>query len=147
MFAHRKPLIIVTAVSVLFVLSAVLADTWQLSEEGRLKSIEQQGEFGQAVTRIKQFAEEGEIKQFQQALNELKKNFSEIAGPELDAYMKAEALFCNGKFQKAFIAYDRFLNRFGESSLYEAALDRQFAIGNAFLHGRPHCLPGRRISF
>lgn len=137
MFAERLRFIItITIAGVLFSLSAVSADTWQLAKDGQFQSVERRDKFNQAVARIKQFAEEGDVEQFQSALDGLKKDFPEVAGAELDSFMEAELLFCEGKFQKAFRTYEVFLNRFGESKLYEAALERQFAIGGAYLQGK-----------
>lgn len=137
MFEHRiQFLTAVAAVSILIVSPAVFSDTWKLTEDGQLSSMEQRGEFAKSVAEIKQLAEEGEVERFRQALSELKRKFPDVTGPEFDFYMEAEQLFCEGRFEKAFIAYERFLNRFGESELYQAALERQFAIGSAFLQGR-----------
>ena len=137
MFAERlRFLMTITIAGILFSLSAVSADTWQLAKDGQFQSVEQRDKFNQAVARIKQLAEEGDVEQFQSALDGLKKDFPEVAGTELDSFMKAELFFCEGKFQKAFRAYEVFLNRFGGSKLYEAALERQFAIGSAYLQGK-----------
>ncbi len=137
MFVKRMRFIMAIAILVILVsLSAVSADTWQLARDGQFQSVEQQNEFHQAVAKIKQLAEEGDVEQFQSALDGLKKDFPEVAGVELDSFMNAELLFCEGKFEGAFRAYEVFLNRFGESNLYEAALERQFAIGSAYLQGR-----------
>lgn len=136
MAERMRFIITITIAGILFLLSAVSADTWQLAKDGQFQSVEQRDKFNQAVVRIKQLAEEGDVKQFQNALEGLKKDFPEVVGDELDSFMEAELLFCEGKFQKAFRAYDVFLNRFGESTLYEAALERQFAIGSAYLQGR-----------
>jgi tetratricopeptide (TPR) repeat protein len=66
----------------------------------------------------------------------LKTNFPQIAGAEFNAFAEAELLFAAGKFEKAFLSYEKFLNRFSESRFYQAALDREFAIGTAYLQGR-----------
>jgi tetratricopeptide (TPR) repeat protein len=136
MAERMRFIITITIAGILFLLSAVSADTWQLAKDGQFQSVEQRDKFNQAVARIKQFAEEGDVMQFQNALEGLKKDFPEVVGDELDSFMGAELLFCEGKFQKAFRAYEIFLNKFGESTLYEAALERQFAIGSAYLQGR-----------
>jgi outer membrane protein assembly factor BamD (BamD/ComL family) len=54
----------------------------------------------------------------------------------LDAFIKAEMLFCQGKFSKAVRSYDKFLDEYPGSALFDAALDRQFAIATAFLAGQ-----------
>src|SRR4030042_228518 len=78
----------------------------------------------------------GETKAVGQAINKLKKDFPGVVGPDLDAFMKAEMLFCDGKFTKAVWSYDKFLEDFTTSKFYEAALDREFSIATAFLGGQ-----------
>lgn len=59
-----------------------------------------------------------------------------LRGPDLDAFIEAEMLFCEGKFDKAVRSFDKFLAQYPESKLYEVALDRQFVIATAFLAGQ-----------
>jgi outer membrane protein assembly factor BamD (BamD/ComL family) len=56
--------------------------------------------------------------------------------------MKAEMLFCQGKYTRAVRGYDKFLAEFPTSKLYEAALDREFAIATAFLSGQKKTVLG-----
>lgn len=66
----------------------------------------------------------------------LKKGFAATTGADLDAFIEAERFFVEGKLAKAARGYDKFLAEFPESELYEAALERQFAIATAFLDGK-----------
>ena len=69
-------------------------------------------------------------------LAQLKTDHPEIEGPDLDEYIKAETLLAKGKWSKASTQYELFLNSYGNSWLYPAALDRQFSIGTALLTGQ-----------
>jgi outer membrane protein assembly factor BamD (BamD/ComL family) len=127
--------LIATAFFVLFAVQ-IYADTWQLSNDSQLKPAQQQDEFAQAVSQIKQLSAEGKPEELEKAFGELKKNFPQIAGPELDAFIDAEMLFCIGKYEASYRSFEKLLNRFTDGKFYDAAIERQFAIGTAFLQGR-----------
>lgn len=118
--------------------AAVCAETWQLERGGELKGVSAQGQDGyrQAVAQIKQLVNTGQTSAVRKALDKLKKDFPEIAGPDLDAFIAAELLFCKGKFPKAARSYEKFTTDFPQSELYQAALDRQFEIATAYLAGQ-----------
>lgn len=118
--------------------SLVLAETWHLEKSGDWKALgsAQQDRFLLAVAEIKQLVDTGKTQAVVQALDKLKKDFPEIVSPDFNAFMKAELLFSQGKFVSASRAYEKFLVDFPQSYLYEAALDRQFAIATAFLGGQ-----------
>ena len=139
MFIYRMRFVIISAVAApLSILSMVSAETWRLQPGRDWQQISAQGQdrYLSAVAEIKQLVNTGQSTAVADAYNKLKKDFPEIAGPDLEAFIKAEILFAKGKFTKAVRAYDKFLAKFGQSQLYEAALDREFAIATAFLAGR-----------
>ena len=116
----------------------VSAETWRL-EQGRdwkVVSAEGQDKYLLAVAEIKKLVNTGQTKALCAALDKLKKDYPEITGPDLDAFIEAETLFSKGKFAKAVRGYDKLLTEFPKSELYQAALDRQFAIATAFLAGQ-----------
>lgn len=117
---------------------AVLAETWRLQEGRDWKALSDQSQdkYLLAVAEIKKQVDMGQTEEVHKALNKLKTDFPEIAGRDLDAFIKAETLFSKGKFRKAAKAYDKFLARFPKSRLYEAALARQFSIATAYLAGQ-----------
>ncbi len=131
-------LLLVQAGLVLADLPRRQAEVWHLEKGGDWKALgsAEQDRFLLAVAEIKQLVDTGKSKAVVHALDKLKKDFPEIAGPDLDAFMQAELLFSQGEFVKASHAYEKFLVDFPQSRLYEAALDRQFAIATAFLTGQ-----------
>jgi len=130
-----KRILVLFAVAAVFP-AATEADTYRLSKDGELRAIDSNDKFALAAADIKTLGEEGKTKELKKALKDLKANFPQIAGAEFDAFAEAEMLFAAGKFEKAFLSYEKFLNRFSESRFYQAALDREFAIGTAYLQGR-----------
>jgi len=112
------------------------AETWRLGEEGQWKTVSAEDKYLLAVAEIKKLVNMGETSAVRQAVEKLKKDFPEIAGPDLDAFINAEMLYASGKFTEAVRSYDKFLADFPTSEFYEAALDREFAIATAFLGGQ-----------
>ncbi len=126
------------------VLSTVSADTWRLGKDRDWKAVSAQGKdkFLLAVAETKKLVNTSQTKAARKAFDTLKKDFPEIAGPDLDAFIKAELLFCKGKFIEAADSYDKLLTEYPESELRDAALDRQFAIATAFLTGQTKTVLG-----
>jgi len=136
MLKYKMRFVMLAAVIGVFASSIFSAETWRLGEEGQWKAVSAEDRYLLAVAEIKKLVNTGQTKAVGQAIGKLKKDFPEIAGPDLDAFMKAEMLYASGKFTKAARAYDKFLAEFPTSEFYEAAMDRQFAIATAFLGGQ-----------
>jgi outer membrane protein assembly factor BamD (BamD/ComL family) len=136
MLKYKMRFVILAAVMWMFTSSAFSAETWRLGEEGQWKGVSAEDKYPLAVSEIKKMVDMGETKAVGQAISKLKKDFPAVAGPDLDAFMKAEMLFCEGKFTKAVRSYDKFLAEFPTSKLYEAAMEREFGIATAFLGGQ-----------
>jgi len=129
---------------VLPLLSTVSADTWRLGKDRDWKAVSAKGndKFLLAVTETKKLVNTGQTKAARKAFDKLKTDFPEIAGPDLDAFIKAEMLFCKGKFIEAADGYDKLLTEYPQSELHQAALDREFAIATAFLDGQKKTVLG-----
>jgi len=139
MFTYRIRVLMVLAIMLILpIRSVVSAETWRLEQGEDWKAVSGEGEdrYLLAVAKIKQLVDAGQCEAVGQAVEGLKKEFPDIAGPELDGFIEAEILYCEGKFTKAARSYDKFLAEFPESGLYEAALERQFSIATAFLAGQ-----------
>ncbi len=136
MCKYKERIIVATAFIVL--LSARLgfpAETWRLGRDEQWKPVSAEDKYVLAVAEIKRLVNMGETRAVGEAIEQLKQDFPEIAGPDLDAFLAAEVLYCEGKFTRAGRAYEKFLSEYPQSELYEAVLDRQFAIATAYLGG------------
>ncbi len=139
MFGYGMRFIIVSAVISLLSTSLIFSEeTWRLEQGRDFKVVSPKGKdkYLLTIAQIKKLVSTGQTEKAGKAFDKLKKDFPEIAGPDLDAFIEGEMLFCKGKFTKAVRAYDKFLKEYPESELYEAALDREFAIATAFLAGQ-----------
>jgi len=120
-------------------------DTWQLEQGREWKPAQAKDEdkYLLVVARTEKLVSTGQTKALRKEWNKLKKQFPEIKEQDLDIFIKAELLFCDGKFTKAAQTYNKFLDKdYRESKLYDAALDRLFHIAEAFLAGRKKTVLG-----
>lgn len=113
------------------------ADTWHLTGEGKWEKVadDAPGKYMLAVAGVKQHITAGEVESAQVALEQLKADFPEATGADLDAFMEAEMLYAARKWSKAVKKYDEFIEAWPQSRLYESALEREYAIATAFLGG------------
>ena len=139
MLGCKMRFVIMSAVTgLLWASLMVSAETWHLGKDQNWKALSKKSEdkYIAAVAEIKRLVNKGKTRPVCIAWDNFKKDFPEIAGPDFDAFFEAELLFCEGKFVKAVRAYDKLLDEFPDSKLYEAALDRQYSIAAAFLAGQ-----------
>ncbi len=139
MLKYKMRIVMVLAVILLLsALPVVGGETWRLEQGRDFKAVSDEGrdKYLLTVAQIKKLVVTGQTEEAARAFDKLKKDFPEISGPDLDAFIEGELLFCKGKFTRAVRAYDKFLRKYPESELYEAALDREFAIATAFLAGQ-----------
>lgn len=116
---------------------AFSAEVWHLGSDERWELVSAELEDGYlfAVAELKRLIIEGETEAVGEGLVRLRRDFPQMAGPDFDAFFSAEALFAAGKYSNANRSYEKFLDNYPASRLYEAALERQFSIGRAFLSG------------
>ncbi len=129
----------------LIALSAVLlslslsanAETWHLTGDSSWQAIPDtpQGRYMLAVANVKKLIATGDTESATTALLQLQQDFTEIAGPDLTAFIEAETIYSQGKWPKAVKKYDDFLDNYPESGLFESALERQFSVAIAYLSG------------
>jgi outer membrane protein assembly factor BamD (BamD/ComL family) len=124
--------------------AALGAETWRLEKGDGWKEVTGQGydKYLSDVAEIKRLVNLRKADEAEKKLAQLKKDFPEVAGRDLDAFMKGEMLFAGGKYVKAIRKFDSFLKKYPESELYGAALDREYAIGTAFLAGEKRTVLG-----
>ena len=133
--------IITTLVLILFLLPAAgpifAAETWTLGQQEQWQSVSENSQAGYmlAVSRLKELINQGKVDELIAAVEQLKKDYPEIAGPDLDAFLEGEKQYAKGNLVKAIRAYDSFLTRYPQSALYEAALSRELDIARAYLGG------------
>ncbi len=144
MLKNRVLFIVLAMAVVLSSTMTVRGDTWRLGKDQDWQAVSAEGrdKFLLAVAETKKLVNTGQTKAASQAFDKLKKDFPEIAGPDLDVFIKAEMLFCKGKFNDAVVNYEKLITKYPESELLDAALDRQFGIASAYLGGQKKTVLG-----
>ncbi len=137
LFLHTAAgIVVIAALIVILLTSSAATGTFRLDSGGQLRPIDSNDKFLIAAANIKRLGQERKTNQLKKAIKKLKQEFPSIAGPDFDSFAKAEIFYSKGKFDKAFYTYDSLLNNYPQSSFYQAAIDRQFSIGMAYLQGR-----------
>jgi tetratricopeptide (TPR) repeat protein len=138
MIGKRIVLILFAAAAVPLAFSTASAETWRLTEDRQWQPVSQKStdRFLLAVAEAKELVNTRKTKAAQKAYQQLKTDFPEIAGTDLDAFIKAEILLSRGRFATAAAAYDRMLTEYPETALRDASLERQFELASAYLAGR-----------
>ncbi len=113
-------------------------DTWHLDADGDWQRVadDATGKYMLAIANVKQLIDAGQVKAAKDALGQLKADFPNIAGPDMDAFMEAEMLYAEGKWGKAVKKYEEFILAWPDSPLYESALEREYSIAIAYLSGQ-----------
>ena len=144
MLKYRIRFIVLAMAVLLSVISAIPADTWRLEDGQDWKAVSagDKDKFLLALAKAKNLVNTGQSKAAGKAFDALKKDFPEIAGPDLDIFIEAEMQYCKDKFIKAIRSYDKLLTEHPKSELCQAVLDRQFTIAEAYLAGRKKTVLG-----
>ncbi len=133
------------SVVMIAVLAGVLAaDTWRLDQSGTITELgtDSQSQYLLDVADVKQLVTTGKVEHAQKGFANIKKKYPQTAGDDFDAFVRAEMLFARRKFEPASKQYDVFMNAHPQSPFYESALQRQYAIGRAFLNGQKKTVLG-----
>lgn len=136
--AKRKWLSTATILFILLISVCGNGRTWRLDEGQQWQELSKnrQDAYYYCVARIKQLVNAGRCSEVRSEFEKLQEDFPEVAGIELKSFMAAENLYCSNSFGKAIGAYRIFMETFPQSELFEAALEREYDIGTAYLRGR-----------
>jgi len=141
-YATRYSLL--AALVVLSASSAVPANTWRLEDGQNWKDVSanDKDRFLLAAAEIKKLVDTHQTDAARQAFDALKEDFPDIAGADLDVFIKAEIYYCRGKLAKAVRNYDKLLSEYTKSDFRQAALEREFEIATGFLAGQTKTVLG-----
>lgn len=138
MFYKIKILTVLILAGVLTAACQLQAETWQIGAD-RIEKVEDangQG-FMLLVAELKEKINRGDIKAAKKTVRKLREDYpQQTAGEDFDVYIEAEMLLAENKIRKAVHTYEKLLDKFPKSGLYEAALEREFEIAADYLAGR-----------
>jgi TolA-binding protein len=126
------------ALAAVLVSPSMAVETWHLSSQQDWESVSDspEGRFLLAISKIKQQIDSGNGEESLKALERLKTDYPQFAGPALDLYIEAEQLYIKGHLSKAAKQYTRCLSEYPDSPLQAAVSERLYAIGTAYVSGQ-----------
>ena len=131
-----KKVCLLVFVAIMVVCQVGFGETWYLKDGAfKLLDAESQGQYMRDVANIKTLASTGRCRDYKKAVKKLKADYPDIEGADLDAFLAADLFFCKHKYTKAMRAYDKFFEDYPQSYLYDAAVERQYQMGVAYLNG------------
>ncbi len=144
MFEYATRYSVLAALMVLSVSPVVPANTWRLEDGQNWKDVSanDKDRFLLAAAEIKKLVDTHQTDAARQAFEALKQDFPDIAGPDLDVFIKAEIYYCRGKLSKSVRNYDKLLSEYAKSNFRQAALEREFEIATGFLSGQTKTVLG-----
>jgi len=126
------------AALMLFCSVAPAAQTWRLKngEEWESANTDPREQYALKVTKLKDLVRTGEAKAIEEALAQIKEEFPQYVGPDLDLFLEGEVEYWKNRYSKAMKQYEKLLKDYPGSEYAEAVLDREFDIAQAYLNGR-----------
>jgi outer membrane protein assembly factor BamD (BamD/ComL family) len=112
------------------------AETYILGDSG-LEDISSSslGRFAYSQSEFKKLIDNGQTRQAKDMYESLRQKYPEFSGPDAEAFVEAEFLYCGGDLHKAGKAYKEFAAKYPLSNWYEAALERLYDVGASYLSG------------
>jgi len=142
---QRKPRIAVVLLITVALTVVGVAETWRLGNNQQWQKVADANSSGKtfntntlegAIAQAKQLASEGKRSKAKKAYAKISLNYPQFAGDDFNAYVKAELMYAKRKYAEAAKIYSDFIDNYPESPLWQAALEREFQIGSAFLYGQ-----------
>jgi outer membrane protein assembly factor BamD (BamD/ComL family) len=126
--------------SILFICSlsfAAVPETFHLDKNQKWQPVgnDETSRYLLEISKLKQLIGIGDTAGAQQQLAKIKREFALTGGSELDAFMKADLLYSEGKFTESIPEFNKFMDEHPTSPLYDAAQERVFQMGTALLAG------------
>lgn len=114
------------------------AKTWRLKggEVLEVVSDNPQDAFGQTIEEIKKLVKEGDVKEVKEALRQIKEEYPDRVGPDLELFALGEVHYWSDRYGKAMTKYEKLLKDYPGSEYAGLALQRQFDIAQEYLQGR-----------
>lgn len=118
--------------------NTAMAKTWRLKggREWASVSTDPEERYAHALAEIKKLLRAGQAEDVKAALEQLKEEFPDRVGPDLDLFVKGELHYWSDRYAKALVQYEKLLKDYPGSELADPVLEREYTIGQAYLGGR-----------
>ncbi|MBN1510357.1 MAG: outer membrane protein assembly factor BamD [Sedimentisphaerales bacterium] len=115
-----------------------VADTWRLKTGQTWESTAAgpDEQYLHAITEIKKLVQEGNAQGAEAVVKQLKNEYPDRVGPDLDLFVKGELHYWRNQYTRALTQYEKLLKDYPGSEFADAAMQREYDIARAYLKGR-----------
>ncbi len=145
MLKYRMRYVAVTLLlTVSFCAIVVASQTWRLDEGRQWKSTanDPHERYLLALAELKDFVRTADSKEVKAAVAELKDEFPQYVGPDLELFIEGERYFWQDRYSKALAKYEKLLKNHPTSEFAEPTMNRQFEMAKAYFAGRKKTVLG-----
>jgi len=124
--------------------SSAAAETWRLKDGDRWESVtsDPQERYLHAISELKELARAGDAGAVKEALKQIKEEFPDRVGPDLDLFIHGELQYWRDHYGKALEKFEKMLKNYAGSEFSSPALHREFDMAQAYLQGRKKTVLG-----
>ena len=128
----------------LFVCTIASAATWRLDSEGDWQPIatEPHEEYLHAVADLKDLIRSGDSKAVEASLAQIKDEFPQYVGPDLDLFIAGELQYRKDHFGRAMARFEKLLKDNPASEFAAPVMEREFDIAQAYMTGHKKMVLG-----
>ena len=120
------------------------AKTWRLKGGEKLEVVadEPQEQYQQAIADLKKLVKEGDVGAVKDALEQIKAEFPDRVGPDLELFALGEVRYWQDRYGKALVKYEKLLKDYPGSEYAGLALQREFEMAQEYFEGRKKVVLG-----
>lgn len=114
------------------------AKTWRLGDGEEWESVaaDPEEQYLHAVAEIKKLAQAGEAREVKEALAQLREEFPDRVGPDLELFIQGELRYWQDRYMKALAKFEKLLKDYPGSRFALPAMEREFDMAQDYLQGR-----------
>ncbi len=119
-------------------------ETWRLKGGEKLESVADnpQDQYLHAVAELKKLVREGDVSEVKDALEQIKDEFPDRVGPDLELFVLGEVRYWQDHYGKALVKYEKLLKDYPGSEYAGLTLQREFDMAQEYLQGRKKVVLG-----
>jgi tetratricopeptide (TPR) repeat protein len=121
-----------------------VAETWRLKSDQTWESAAAgpDEQYLQAIAEIKKLVQEGQASAARDIAKQLKAEYPDRVGPDLDLFVAGELPYWSNHYGKALAKYEKLLKKYPGSEFADTATQREYDIATAYLQGRKKTVLG-----
>lgn len=123
---------------------SAVAETWRLKNGQTWESTNAgpDEQYLHAIAEIKELVQEGEAKAAREIVKQLREEFPDRVGPDLNLFVDGELGYWSDRYGRALAKYEKLLKDYPGSEFADATMQREYDMAQAYLHGRKKVVLG-----